>query len=165
MISKELLIFISTGVAIAMIIGVNFFRIKKADRPVNSRSIIIPPLFMTSGFVMYLSPIFRPTLNEALTAFIMGAFFAAILIYKSKFEIREDLIYMEKSKMFIILLIALVALRMIGKIILSSTINIDPGQMAGMFFLLAYCIVITWRLGMLIKYQKVLKTLTDRRSG
>ncbi|MEJ7474697.1 CcdC protein domain-containing protein, partial [Staphylococcus saprophyticus] len=43
------------------------------------------------------------------------------------------------------------------KIFISS--EIDPGEIAGMFFLLAFCMIVPWRCAMLYKYKKLQKNL------
>ncbi|HSO58454.1 MAG TPA: CcdC protein domain-containing protein, partial [Paenisporosarcina sp.] len=44
-----------------------------------------------------------------------------------------------------------------GKIILSSTI--DVGELSGMFWLLAFGMIVPWRIAMLLQYKKLEKTI------
>ena len=58
---------------------------------------------------------------------------------------------MKRSKAFPIILISLLIIRTIIKIFISS--SIDPGEIGGMFFLLAFSMIVPWRLAMLYKYK------------
>ena len=62
-------------------------------------------------------------------------------------------IYMKRSKAFPIILISLLIIRTLIKIFISS--KIDPGEIGGMFFLLAFSMIVPWRLAMLYKYKKL----------
>ena len=64
---------------------------------------------------------------------------------------------MKRSKAFPIILITLLLIRTIIKVFVSS--QIDPGEIAGMFFLLAFCMIVPWRLAMLYKFKKVKRNL------
>ena len=57
---------------------------------------------------------------------------------------------MKRSKAFPIILISLLIIRTLIKIFISS--KIDPGEI-GMFFLLAFSMIVPWRLAMLYKYK------------
>ena len=50
-------------------------------------------------------------------------------------------------------LAGLLILRVAGKLILSSTI--DVGELAGMFFLLAFGMIVPWRIAMYLQYKKL----------
>ena len=58
---------------------------------------------------------------------------------------------MKRSKAFPIILISLLVIRTVIKIFVSNTI--DPGQLAGMFFLLAFSMIVPWRLAMLYRFK------------
>jgi membrane protein CcdC involved in cytochrome C biogenesis len=83
--------------------------------------------------------------------------FSILLVKTSNFEIRDDAIYLKRSKAFIYILVGLLILRLILKAILSSTIDI--GQLSGMFFLLAYSMIVPWRIAMYRSYRKLYKEL------
>ena len=44
------MIYITTGMAILMALVVFKLRMKETERPVNAKKIILPPLFMSTGF-------------------------------------------------------------------------------------------------------------------
>lgn len=145
-----------------MAILVLFVRLKAAKKPTSAKKILLPPMFMTSGAVMYLLPQFRITPMEILEAVVVGMFFSIFLIKTSKFEIQGNDIYLKRSKAFVFILIGLVIIRIALKSVLSS--SIDVPQMGGMFFLLAYSMIIPWRIAMYVDYKKLYSQLESIRA-
>lgn len=143
----------SIVVALFMGIVVIFIRMKAQNFPVNEKKIILPPFFMATGALMYVIPYFRLTGMEILESIILGVLFSTVLIWTSHFEIHGTDIYMKRSKAFPIILISLLIIRTVIKIFISS--QIDPGEIGGMFFLLAFSMIVPWRLAMLYKYKKL----------
>lgn len=134
-----------------------FVRMKAAKKPTNARKIILPPVFMSSGALMYVVPQFRLTGMEIIEVVILGMVFSILLIKTAKFEIRENEIYLKRSKAFIYILAGLLIVRLALKSILSTTI--DFGELSGMFFLLAFSMIVPWRLAMYLNYKKLYKQL------
>lgn len=132
-------------------------RMKASNYPTNAKKIILPPLFMSSGALMYIVPYFRLTRLEIIEAVIVGMFFSLFLIWTSNFIVKDNLIYMKRSKLFPIILVSLLVIRSAMKYFLSNTIH--PGQLAGMFFLLAFSMIVPWRIAMYAKYKKIKATL------
>ena len=112
---------------------------------------------MATGALMYVVPYFRLTGMEIIECIVLGVLFSTILIWTSRFETSGSEVYMKRSKAFPIILISLLLIRTILKIFISN--KIDPGEIGGMFFLLAFCMIVPWRLAMLYQYKKVKKTL------
>jgi membrane protein CcdC involved in cytochrome C biogenesis len=139
--------------AVFMGFFVLFVRMKAAKKPANVKKIILPPVFMSSGALMYVAPEFRLTPMEILEAVIVGMLFSILLIKTSKFEVRENDIYLKRSKAFVFILVGLLVVRLVAKSILSSTI--DFGQLSGMFFLLAFSMIVPWRIAMYRSYMKL----------
>ncbi len=146
-------VLLSTIGAAAMAILVLFVRIKASKKPASVKKIILPPIFMSTGAIMYFFPEFRLTPQEILEAIVIGAFFSIFLIKTSKFEIQGNDIYLKRSKAFVFILIGLIIIRIVMKIFLSASIQI--GQLGGMFFLLAYSMIIPWRVAMYANYKKL----------
>lgn len=132
-------------------------RMKAQNFPVNEKKIILPPFFMATGALMYVIPYFRLTETEILESLVLGVLFSTVLIWTSRFEVKGSEIYMKRSKAFPIILISLLVIRTVIKIFISN--EIDPGEIAGMFFLLAFCMIVPWRLAMYYKYKKVKKSI------
>lgn len=139
--------------AIFMAVFAMFIRMKAAKKPASVKKILLPPLFMSTGALMYLFPEFRLTLSEIVEAIIVGMLFSILLIKTSKFEIKEQNIYLKRSRAFIFILIGLLVIRIVMKLALSSTI--DYGELSGMFFLLAFSMIVPWRIAMYRNYQKL----------
>ena len=107
-------------------------RMKAQQFPVNEKKIILPPFFMATGALMYVVPYFRLTGMEMLESLILGVLFSTVLIWTSRFEVKDDNIYMKRSKAFPIILISLLIIRTVIKIFISS--EIDPGKLLVCFF-------------------------------
>ncbi|NSL51088.1 cytochrome c biogenesis protein CcdC [Bacillus sp. P2(2020)] len=143
--------------ALIMAILAMFLRMKAAQKPTNAKKIILPPLFMSTGFLMFLFPIFHLTFAEVIEALSVGLVFSILLIKTSKFEIRNNEIYLKRSKAFMFILIGLLIARIILKSILGQYIPF--GETSGMFFILAFGMILPWRLAMLYSYKKLAKQL------
>ncbi|MGX5609627.1 CcdC family protein [Bacillus cereus] len=148
---------ISSIVAICMAVGVMFIRLKAAKKPATLKKIVLPPIFMSTGAFMYLLPEFRLTTSEIIEAVLVGVFFSIFLIKTSKFEIREQDIYLQRSKAFIFILIGLIVVRLAFKSYLSQTIHL--GQLSGMFFLLSFSMIVSWRIAMYRSFMKLKKEM------
>jgi membrane protein CcdC involved in cytochrome C biogenesis len=148
---------LSTIGAAAMAIGVLFIRLKASKKPASVKKIVLPPIFMSTGAFMYLIPQFRLTPMEVLEAVVVGMFFSIFLVKTSKFEIQGNDIYLKRSKAFVFILIGLLIIRIVMKSVLSSTI--DLGQLSGMFFLLAYSMIVPWRIAMYANYKRLYREL------
>lgn len=104
---------------------------------------------------MFFIPEFRLNATEVIEALLLGAIFSLLLIKTTKFEREGKDIYLIPSKAFIFVLIGLFLLRLIIKIIVGA--HISFGETSGMFFLLAFGMIISWRIAMLIKYYQLKK--------
>lgn len=147
------------SIVVAFFMGaiVIVIRMKAQKFPVNEKKIILPPFFMATGALMYVVPYFRLTSTEILESLILGVLFSTVLIWTSRFEVKGSEIFMKRSKAFPIILISLLVIRTVLKIFISN--EIDPGEIAGMFFLLAFCMIVPWRLAMYYQYKKVKKSI------
>ncbi len=153
MIPPELLLAATSVGAVVMGIFVMIMRTKAAKKPASVKKIILPPLFMSTGALMFIFPFFRVHPMQILEALAVGMVFSTVLIWTSKFEIRDGDIYLKQSKAFIFILIGLLIVRLVGKIVLSATI--DVGELGGMFWILAFGMIVPWRLTMYLQYKKL----------
>jgi membrane protein CcdC involved in cytochrome C biogenesis len=144
--------------AIGMAILAMFVRMKAAKKPATARKIILPPVFMGTGALMFVVPMFRVTYLELFEAMAVGLVFSILLIKTSKFEIRENEIYLKRSRAFVFILFGLLVLRIILKLLLSSTI--DYGELSGMFFILAFSMILPWRIAMYLQFRRFQEKLT-----
>ncbi|MCD7033659.1 cytochrome c biogenesis protein CcdC [Metabacillus sp. GX 13764] len=151
------MVVISSIVAVVMGILVMFVRMRASKKPASAKKIILPPFFMSTGALMYIFPQFRISGAEILESVIIGALFSILLIATSKFEVRDSDIYLKRSKAFVFVLFGLLFIRIALKSYLSSTI--DVGELGGMFFLLAFSMLLPWRIAMYFSYKKLYSKL------
>ncbi|CAG9621856.1 CcdC family protein [Sutcliffiella rhizosphaerae] len=144
---------LSTIIAVCMALVVIVIRMKAAKKPSSVKKIVLPPIFMSTGALMFLFPEFRVSPLQIVEALSVGAIFSIFLIKTSKFEIRDNDIYLKRSKAFVFILLGLLAIRVILKLVLST--SIDIGELTGMFWLLAFGMIVPWRVAMYLKYKKL----------
>ncbi|MBB6669899.1 CcdC family protein [Cohnella nanjingensis] len=129
-------------------------RLRATTKPATMRKIIAPPLGMATGFLMFVSPLVRVPLTWGLAAFLIGAlFFSYPLILTSRFEVANGHIYLKRSKMFIVIIVALLAVRILLHDVVERYVSIP--QTAGLFFLLAFGMLLPWRLVMVKRFKAV----------
>ncbi|GKV68242.1 protein CcdC [Sporosarcina sp. NCCP-2716] len=145
----------STVVFFGMGLLAFFVRSKAAQRPISPVRIILPPVFMSSGLLMFLFTQFQVPKTQVIEAMVVGLLFSTILIATTNFEHKDGKLFVKRSKAFIFILAGLLVFRLVAKLILSS--SIDVGELAGMFFILAFSMIIPWRIGMLVKYKRLKK--------
>ncbi|WP_251357281.1 CcdC protein domain-containing protein, partial [Staphylococcus aureus] len=69
---------------VVMGIFVTVMRMRAANHPVSAKKIIIPPIAMSTGALMFISPYFRVPLPQVFEAAVVGALFSIVLIMTSK---------------------------------------------------------------------------------
>ena len=112
---------------------------------------------MSSGALMFIFPEFRLNPYEIVEACVIGVIFSFFLIKTTKFEIRDNLVFLIPSKSFVFILFGLLLIRIIIKLIIGSAISF--GETSGMFFLLALSMIVTWRIAMVVKYRRLTNKL------
>jgi membrane protein CcdC involved in cytochrome C biogenesis len=152
------LILVSTIGAICMGCFAMYVRMKAAKKPASVKKIILPPFFMSTGALMFIFPYFHVSPLEIAEAVIIGMIFSIFLIKTSKFEIRDNQIYIKRSKAFAFILIGLLIVRIAAKLVLST--YIDIGELGGMFWILAFAMIVPWRLAMYLNFRKLHLELT-----
>ncbi|WP_347860545.1 cytochrome c biogenesis protein CcdC [Salimicrobium sp. PL1-032A] len=159
---NTLLLVASTIAGAIMATIMIFVRKKASERPASVKKIIIPPLFMSTGALMFLFPEFRISSSQVAEALAVGVFFSIFLIITSKFEVRDGKIYLKPSKFFIGVLAGLLLLRVTIKLIIGQSISF--GETSGMFFVLAFGMIVSWRVAMLYKYMKLEKEMDTTKA-
>ncbi|CAD2076410.1 CcdC family protein [Phocicoccus pinnipedialis] len=150
-----LFIILSIG-AIFMGIGVIIWRNKETKTPLYLKKIIIPPIMMSTGALMFVFPYFRLDGAMIIESIVVGAIFSLLLLITTKYEARGDELFVKPSKLFPVILIGLLIIRTVMKQVLS--VNTTPGEIGGMFFLLAFTMIVIWRISMLRHYLKFKKS-------
>ncbi|WEG11526.1 cytochrome c biogenesis protein CcdC [Pullulanibacillus sp. KACC 23026] len=146
---------------LSLLIGILFagsiiiVRLKASNRPTNARKILIPPMGMSTGFLMFIAPQCRVPWLDFFEALVVGAIFSILLVKTSKFEIRDEQIYLKRSKAFAFVLIGLLIVRVIIKIFVEQ--EISYAQTGALFFVLAFGMILPWRVAMYIMYKRLEK--------
>ena len=152
----------SIGPALVPLAGaaaVLLWRLSETRRPVKPRTILLPPLAMSSGFLMFLTPAFRVRWEWALGAFLSGAFVLAIPLVRSTTLTRQGTaVVMQRSRSFIAILLGLLGLRLLLRNYVSHIL--PAPQTAAVFFILAFGMIVRWRIWMWRAFQRLVAGVT-----
>ena len=149
----------SFGVALIGSLAILAWRVRESRRPVSLRSLIIPPLGMSTGFSMFVVPAFRIPVTWGFAAFVLGALvFAYPLVSSPQLTVEDGLIMMRRSRWFLVVILALAAVRLGLREYISSLISVQ--QTAGLFFVLAFGMIVRWRTTLLMEYRRLTQPLT-----
>jgi membrane protein CcdC involved in cytochrome C biogenesis len=138
--------------AIVGLIGVLAWRVREGRTAVTVKKIIIPPLGMATGFSMFIVPAFRVPWSWAAIAFLIGMVALAYPLLVTSRLVRDgDAIMMRRSNAFFIVVIGLAAIRFFARDYLDTYMSME--QTAGLFFVLAFGMILRWRMRMLLEYR------------
>ena len=130
------------------------WRVRESRRAVTTRSILIPPLGMATGFCMFLAPDVRIPWTWALGAFVAGAVLLAYPLLRTTRLTREgNAIMMQRHNAFIPVILGLAALRLALRSYVGAIITVP--QTGGLFFVLAFGMIARWRTWMFLEYRKL----------
>ncbi len=130
------------------------WRVRETRVPVSAKAIIIPPIAMSSGFLMFIAPLTRVPWSWAVAALMLGYFLLSWpLTSSSRLELRDGVVYMRRSRAFIGILLALLAVRLALHDYIGHLIS--PLQTASVFFLLAFGMIARWRIEMYRQYRAI----------
>ncbi len=137
------------GAAVVLI-----WRIRETKAPVTASKLLVPPLGMATGFGMFVLPEMRVPLLWGLVAFVAGAvFLSQPLIHTSSLTREGDAIMMRRSRAFLGILLALVAVRLLLRAYVEQYVSTT--QTAALFFLLAFGMLLPWRVVMFLRYRRL----------
>jgi membrane protein CcdC involved in cytochrome C biogenesis len=143
---------------ISSVIGaaaVMVWRVRESRTPVSTRKIIIPPLGMATGFCMFFAPAFRVPWSWAGIAFLGGALGLAYPLLRTSRLIREGGIIMaQRSHAFFAVILLLAGIRIAARSYLDTVLTVQ--QTAGLFFILAFGMIVRWRTQMLLQYRALI---------
>jgi membrane protein CcdC involved in cytochrome C biogenesis len=149
----------SFGAALIGTLAILAWRVRESRRPVSLRSLIIPPLGMSTGFSMFAMPAFRIPWTWGVAAFVLGAMvFAYPLVASPQLTVEDGLIMMRRSRWFLVVILGLAAVRLGLRQYISSIISVQ--QTAGLFFVLAFGMIVRWRTTLLMEYRRLTHPLT-----
>jgi membrane protein CcdC involved in cytochrome C biogenesis len=130
------------------------WRLREARTAVSLRKILIPPLGMATGFSMFLVPAFRIPWAWAGLAFAIGAVALAWpLLLTTRLERQGESIMMKRSSAFLAVLLVLAAIRFAARGYFNTILT--GQQTAGVFFILAFGMIVIWRAKMLMDFRRL----------
>lgn len=130
-------------------------RMRATDKPVNAKKLLLPPVGMSTGFLMFVVPAMRIPLLWGIVAFAAGALlFAYPLIRFSKLERRGAEVFLVRSKAFIFILVGLLAVRLLLRGVIEQYVTLP--QTGAVFFVVAFGMLLPWRLAMYRKFRRLL---------
>jgi membrane protein CcdC involved in cytochrome C biogenesis len=135
--------------------GVILWRVREGRTAVSIEKIVFPPLGMATGFSMFLAPAFRIPWIWAGIAFLTGAFALAYPLLRTSRLIRQgDVVMMQRSKAFFVVILALAAIRFLARGYCNSFLSLQ--RSGALFFVLAFGMIVRWRATMLLEYRKLI---------
>jgi membrane protein CcdC involved in cytochrome C biogenesis len=130
------------------------WRVREGRTAVTARKIVIPPLGMATGFCMFLAQPFRIPWLWAGCAFLLGATALAYPLLKTSRLVRDgDAIMMKRSNAFFLVVIVLAVVRIFARTYIDRYIDIR--QTGALFFVLAFGMILHWRLRMYFQYRQL----------
>ncbi len=135
-------------------------RIRAGRRPATLRKIVMPPLGMATGFIMFAFPVTHIPWLWALSAFGTGLLmFSFPLVVSTRLEKVQEDIYVRRSKAFIAILAVLLLIRLLLHGVVEDYMTIP--QTGAIFYLLAFGMIVPWRLAMLSDYLRLSSLLRE----
>jgi membrane protein CcdC involved in cytochrome C biogenesis len=150
----NLLHILSLVASIVGAIAVLFWRVQETRTAVSARKILIPPIGMATGFCMFLAPPFRVPPLWAGGAFLLGAMALAYPLLRTSRLVRDgENIMARRSNAFFAVILVLAAIRVAAHGYLDTLLTVQ--QTAGLFFILAFGMIVRWRTSMFLQYLEL----------
>jgi len=131
-------------------------RIRAGKRPTTLKKIVIPPLGMATGFIMFAVPVTHIPWLWGLSAFGTGLLiFSFPLIVTTSMEKVNSDIFVRRSKAFIAIMMVLFLLRLSLHSVVEQYMTIP--QTGAIFYLLAFGMIVPWRFAMVGDYLRLRK--------
>jgi membrane protein CcdC involved in cytochrome C biogenesis len=143
--------FLAAGAGAIVVI---MWRLREARSAVSLRKIIIPPLGMATGFSMFVDSAFRVPWSWAVIAFLTGAVILAWpLLLTTRLELQGQTVRMKRSSAFLAVILVLAAIRIFARGYFDTVLTTQ--QTAGIFFILAFGMIVIWRAKMLMDFRRL----------
>lgn len=98
----------------------------------------------------------------AFVAFLVGCVFSYPLIATSKMYAKDGEVYLRRSRAFIYILLGLLVIRLVLHGVVERYVDIF--QTGSLFYMLAFGMLVPWRLAMFAQYRKIAETTTTTQS-
>ena len=145
---------VTAVVSLVGLCGVLAWRVREGRSAVTIKKLVMPPVGMATGFSMFVMPMFRVQWSWALAAFLIGAIVLAYpLLLTSSLRREGDVIMMKRSSAFFAVVIVLAAVRYFARAYFDKYLTLE--QTGGLFFILAFGMILRWRLKLLSLYMKL----------
>lgn len=139
-------------------IAVMIWRVRESRTAVSARKIIIPPLGMATGFMMFVVPAFRVPWSWAGIAFLGGAIGLAYpLMRTSRLVLEGGTVMAQRSHAFFAVVIVLAGIRVAARGYLDTVLTVQ--QTAALFFILAFGMILRWRTAMFFQYRALVSEM------
>jgi membrane protein CcdC involved in cytochrome C biogenesis len=130
------------------------WRLREARSAVSLKKILIPPMGMATGFSMFVVPAFRVPWAWAGLAFVIGAVALAWpLLLTTRLERQGEAIMMKRSSAFLVVILVLAVIRFAARGYFDTILTTQ--QTAGVFFILAFGMIVIWRGKMLMDFRRL----------
>jgi len=130
------------------------WRVREGRSAVTIRKILIPPIGMATGFSMFAVPAFRIPFGWAVCAFLIGAAGLAYPLLRTSRLVRDgESIMMQRSNVFFLVVVGLAVIRWLARGYVDTFLNMN--QTAALFFVLAFGMIVRWRLRMFFEYRNL----------
>lgn len=135
--------------------AVMLWRLRESRRALTVPRIVLPPLAMSTGFLMFLAPPARISWDWAAAAFLLGALVLSYPLIRTSVLTRAgEAVTMRRSRAFLVVLLALAVLRLALREYVDHLLS--PLQTGAVFFVLAFGMIVRWRAGMLLQYRALM---------
>jgi membrane protein CcdC involved in cytochrome C biogenesis len=139
------------------------WRVREGRTAVTIRKILIPPIGMATGFAMFMVPAFRIPWGWAAGAFLVGAAVLAYPLLNSSRLVRDgEAIMMQRSNAFFLIVVALAVIRILARGYIDTIL--DMNQTAALFFVLAFGMILRWRMRMFFEFRRLTCEYGQRES-
>jgi membrane protein CcdC involved in cytochrome C biogenesis len=146
-----------TDYAVASLFGaivIILWRIREGRSPVTLKKILIPPAGMATGFSMFFVPICRVPWLWGISAFLLGATLLAWPLNATTKLYRDgSTVMMKRSSAFLMVVVVLAAIRFFARGYFDQYVSVE--QTGAVFYLLAFGMILCWRLTMFFNYRKL----------
>lgn len=150
--------------SIAGLIAVLIWRVRETRSPVSLKKIVFPPMGMATGFSMFVVPAFRIPWLWGGVAFGVGAIGLAYPLLATTRLVRQgETVMMQRSNAFFSVIVALAAVRLLARGYLDKLLTME--QSGALFFVLAFGMILRWRLMMFREYRKLMQAEAQTVAG